>query len=212
MTGQPHHVPEDRLLDQYMAERGGDHVDSAVSAHLHACPVCAARYAEFAGFLDGLRSEADAEIDAWFPDGRLQAARQQIARRLENLGHMARVISFPARRFPVPLRPSLSRPGTRWVAGAAAAGLLVGIALGAYTDRVTSGTAGRLTASRPAGAVSLAPPPSMPAAAEPAPPSFLDEEAFLQEVELASVGLRTRALMPIDAFTPSVREVSAQLR
>lgn len=209
MIGLSHHVPEDRLFDQYLAERAGDKVDVTVSAHLHACPACAARYAKLAQYMDDLWSEADAEIDEWFPDDRLQAARRQIARRLENLGHIARVISFPGRRSQAPLRPSWSRPGTRWVAGAAAAGLLVGIALGAYTDRVT---AGRLAISRPADAVVVAPPPSAPVAVESTLPPFLDEEAFLQEVELASIGLRTRALMPIDAFTPSVREVSAQLR
>jgi hypothetical protein len=40
----------------------------------------------------------------------------------------------------------------------------------------------------------------------------LDDDAFLQELEIARGGLRARALTPLDAFTPTVREVSAQLR
>jgi anti-sigma factor RsiW len=208
VTSHLRHVADDRLLDRYYAERAGDEAGADVSAHLEACPACAARYVEFARFMDDLQSEADAEIEARFPDERLQAARRQIARRLENLGHMARVIAFPGRQSMAALRPSFSRSGARWVAGAAAAGLLVGIALGTYSDRVTARVpAGQSLARTIETAAALTPP-----VAEPLASSSLDEEAFLQEVELASVGLRTRALMPIDAFTPTVHEVSAQLR
>jgi anti-sigma factor RsiW len=202
------HVADDRLLARYVAERTGDPIDTADAAHLQDCSACTARYMDLLRFMDDLRSEADAEADAWFPEARLQAARRQIARRLEHLGQMARVITFPQGRASASVRRSIPRPALRWVAGAAAAGLLVGVALGTYTDRVA---AGRLSATTPAGAVAGVA-PTLASVPEPPPPTFLDEEAFLQEVELASIGLRTRALMPIDAFTPSVREVSAQLR
>jgi hypothetical protein len=208
MIGLRPHVPDDALLARYIAERAGDPIDPADAAHLQGCSACTARYVDLVRFMDDLRSEADAEADAWFPEARLQAGRRHIAWRLEHLGQMARVITFPGGRASASVRRSIPRPALRWVAGAAAAGLLVGVALGTYTDRVA---AGRPAPETPVDAVAGVAPTPAPVP-EPAPPAFLDEEAFLQEVELASIGLRTRALMPIDAFTPSVREVSAQLR
>ena len=62
-----------------------------------------------------------AEADAAFSDERLAKQRARILQRLEQEGRPGRVITFPAAHTQRP--PLRARPGMRWVAGAAAAGL-----------------------------------------------------------------------------------------
>jgi hypothetical protein len=81
--------------------------------------------------MDALSREGKAEADAVFTADRLRAQHQQIARRLEHVGRPARVISFPGQLVRRTITASTSHAAPRWVAAAAAAGLFVGIALGA---------------------------------------------------------------------------------
>ena len=76
------------------------------------CAQCRARYAAFAGWLDGVRDDARREADEVFPAERLAAQQAQIVRRLEALERPARVIAFP--RF---ARPVTSDPGPRAALG-----------------------------------------------------------------------------------------------
>src|SRR5438105_2020798 len=126
------HLHEDRLFECYVTERSGEPVDPRIAEHLADCEPCAVRYTELAGFMDGLSAQADVETDAVFTADRLRAQQQQIARRIEHLGHAARVISFPRPFSGDRLHASTpAHARSRWVATAAAAGLFIGVALGA---------------------------------------------------------------------------------
>jgi hypothetical protein len=211
------HLPDDRLYERYVAERTGDVFDPPAADHLAECAACQARYAEVAAFADGVRTEADQEIDERFPQEALLAQQSEIARRIEHLGHAARVISFP-----------LHGPGSldgqhawhvtpKWVAAAAAAGLFIGVGVG----NVGMGRLAR-TFSHPRTAFSASPAPagtrplapvSGESTAAPAPAASDVKDAdpsdeFLAELEFALERPRTRELRALDELTPHVREVS----
>jgi hypothetical protein len=99
--------------------------------HLAECAQCRSRYAAFTGWLDRIHDDARGEAEDAFPPERLAAQQAQVMRRLEALDRPARVIAFP--RFS---RPATSTPGhaQRWAAGAAAAGLVIGLAAGQFFD------------------------------------------------------------------------------
>ena len=96
--GRPHHLAEDQLFDCYTAEQAGESLDPRSAEHLADCqrvrqagiPSCRASWT-------ACRSDADAETDEVFPAGWQETQRQSILRRIEHLGHAARVISFPGR-------------------------------------------------------------------------------------------------------------------
>ncbi|MGE0705322.1 MAG: hypothetical protein AB7F99_03040 [Vicinamibacterales bacterium] len=194
------HPDDQRLLTGYVAERTGDLVDPPFAEHLAECADCRRRYDGLAGFMDELRTDADASVDALYPADRLEAQRSSIARRIAHLGHAARVITFPGRASEVATPLSPRRRSSRWIAAAAVAGLLVGILLGTLSN---------MREATPPVEVAV----SAPAADEPltvrAP---MDDDTFLRELELASIRQRARAISPLDAFTPTVREVNAQVR
>lgn len=125
------HLDDDALAEVWAGRVTGDGGGHRSETHLLACAECQNRYAAFSGWLDGVRSDARAEADEAFTADRLAVQHSQINRRLEALEHPARVIAFP--RF---TRPIASRAGhrQRWVAGAAAAGLIAGIGLGQLFD------------------------------------------------------------------------------
>lgn len=186
-------------------------IDPPLAEHLAECGDCATRYGALASFMKDLRDEADVETDAVFPADRLEAQRDQIARRLEQLGHAARVIAFPARASDVagPMAPP-ARAASRWVAAAAVAGLFVGLVLGAFSNVATQLVPVEIAISQPPPGAGLAVPTATADAATPLRP--MDDDTFLRELEVARGRQRTRALMPLDAFTPSIQEVNAQLR
>ncbi len=211
MIGYPSHLAEDRLYDAYFAARVGETVAPPVVEHLTDCDACRSRFAALEKTLDAVRAEGDAEVDELFPAERLHHQRTQILQRLEQLNRSARVISFPgqagtssadlARRF-----------APRWMAGSAAAGLFVGVALGGWLvgarDRAQSERQIPFTepaASSPATAPVLA-------AAPPAVPNNTDDEAFLRQLEMALGQPGTRELQAFDAFTPHIREIQTRLR
>src|SRR6185295_14371969 len=115
----------------YLAERAGTPLDPPVAEHLADCAGCSSRYAELMAFMDGLRRDGEADADAIFTPERLRVQQQQIARRLALVGRPARVLSFPGRIVRRTLDASGTRQAPRWIAAAAAAGLFVGVALGA---------------------------------------------------------------------------------
>jgi len=197
-----HHLHDERLFDCYLTERGGDAIDPPTAEHLTDCDECSARYAELASFMDTLRRDGETEADAVFTAERLRAQQQQIARRLEQVGRPARVISFPSRIVRRTIGASQSRMAPRWVAAAAAAGLFVGVALGASYEwnqrRVPAASFGARdlnsriapVATRGSEAVDIA-----------------NDDAFLSDLELALERPHTQELQAFDAFTPHVREI-----
>ena len=208
MIHRAHHLQEERLFDSYLAERGGLPIDPPVAEHLADCASCGTRYAELAAFMDALRRDGDAEADAIFTPERLRLQQLQIARRIALVGRPARVLSFPGRIVRRTIDASASRRAPRWVAAAAAAGLLVGVAVGAsfqWRAQVQSrqnflADASRARAQR-----------TTPAATRGnGPAEIASDDAFLSDLEIALERPHTRELQAFDALTPHVREISDQ--
>ncbi len=99
--------------------------------HLTSCAECRARFDALDDWLDDLGAEARAEADEMLSPDRLAAQHSAIFRRLEAMERPARVIAFPKNTRPV---TSARRVTHRWVATAAAAGLVIGIATGQLVD------------------------------------------------------------------------------
>jgi hypothetical protein len=206
------HLTEERLFDVYLAERAAEPVDPPAAEHLADCDACGTRYAELVSMMGAVRREGDAEADAIFTADRLRAQQLEIARRIALVGRPARVLSFPKRIVRRTISASSSRTAPRWIAAAAAAGLFVGVAVGAsYQFRwglapyrsaapfIASGSATPRTArlapvaTRGAGQADVA-----------------ADDAFLSDLEIALDRPRTRELLAFDDFTPHVREIRDQ--
>jgi hypothetical protein len=208
------HLQDDSLTECYFAERRGEALDPPAAEHLADCASCAERYVEFARFMASLSDEADAELNAWFPADRLRAQQQEIARRLDSIGRAARVISFPGRVAARRSHPSTARLATRWIAGAAAAGLFVGVAAGRFFDfgtRFERGLAGRHSVAQrglrdtggPPLPGRLAPSPAATSASVAAEA----DDMFMSALDLALDRPHTSELVAFDALTPHVREI-----
>jgi predicted anti-sigma-YlaC factor YlaD len=161
--------------------------------HLAGCPACRARLAELSTWLDDMRDDAVAEADAAFPSERLAAQHGQIFRRLEALGRSAKVIVFPKLAQPI---ASSTSPVRRWVASAAAAGLIAGVALGNYMDL-------RHTILRPATTPAADVMAGIQTAAAGQPIS--DEELLWHLEELSSSNM-PESLTAFDSLTPRARD------
>jgi len=202
VIGRARHLHDDRLFDCYVAQRGGDSVDPPLAEHLADCAECSARFGDLVRFMDDVRADAEAETDEIFTPERLRLQQQQIARRIEHLGHPARVLSFPARIVQRHFTSSTGRLAPRWAAAAAAAGLFVGVAVGIFLDsrtRVMAPVA--ITAPRP-----VRVPASIAAVSAPA----LDDDTILSEIEAVVAGPHSVELLPFDTLTPRVREISSR--
>jgi len=198
------HLRDDRLFDYYLAERAGDAVDPPAAEHLADCDACGVRYAELVRVMDGIRAEADEETDEIFTPDRLRAQQQQIARRLEQVGRAARVITFPGRFVSRHMNGSAARGVTRWVYAAATAGLVIGVGLGTFYD--SEFRSGRRV-GRGSPEIVLSRPPLGPVATRGTSPAVeAADEAFLSDLEVALERPHTSELQPFDALTPHVRE------
>ena len=161
--------------------------------HLDACAECRLRSASFASWMQTLRTDALMEAEQTIPAERLVAQQAQIFRRLEAAERPARVIAFPKQPVET-VRPFAVR---RWIAGAAAAGLIAGVGLGQLLDlrplKSESATfpADRMAQSRVGPNGQAIVPASLP---------FTDE-ADLAELEAASTP-RYDALRAYESFTP----------
>jgi len=202
MTKDRTHLSDDRLLDVSLdGACGGSESSTAPTAsemqHLADCPACEARRSRLAGLLADAGGVVAAQADAYFTADRLAKQRAHILERLEHEARHGRVITFPAAHGQPPaLR---GRPGTRWIAAAAAAGLLIGF--------VAEHVAHRFPGGPSAIALVDADPDALQLVAAP-----LSEEEFLGRMELAVEGTAGSALRPLDELTPRVWEVAAQTR
>lgn len=209
MTPRIHHVQDERLFECYLAGRHGETPDPPTAEHLADCEACAARFAEMARFMDALREEAEMEADEVFTLERLRAQQIAVGRRIDHVGQPARLISFPSQVVRRTMTVSTSHTAPRWIAGAAAAGLFVGLALGASYEWEWRGRpAGRISAV----AESTVSRPTVPASeatlvGSSPEPAFSADDAFLLELDAALDRPRTRELLPFDALTPHVREI-----
>jgi anti-sigma factor RsiW len=205
------HLQEDGLFECYLAEHCGEPLEPPAAEHLTDCADCRARYGDLRRFMDALRTDADSELDEIFPPERQRAQQHSIARRVEHLGHHARVISFPGRQPGQPAPSASSRVAHHWLGVAAAAGLVIGVGLGtAYYSQAPAGQL-QTVASRSIVAPSET---SVPAATPALVPELVNSinEQFLSELELALERPHTSELVALDELTPHVREVRVQLR
>jgi hypothetical protein len=179
---------------------------------------------------------ADAQFDEVFTPQRLQTQRARIAYRLAQLvgrAAPARVLAFPFSRQT--RRPFDVRP-TRWLAAAAAAGVLLGVTAGQHihyhpietqsataVDPADAGPRSAAALNRPAGAfdmtgtVEFAPPDGgKPTQASPLTlvefTQLMAEEGFLANLDLALTSHRISELESIDALTPRVRDLPIDIQ
>jgi hypothetical protein len=155
--------------------------------------------------MDALHDQGEAEADAVFTPERLRVQQQYIARRIEHVGRPARVISFPSRIVRRTIGASAGRAVPRWTAAAAAAGLFVGVALGASFQWTSRSTPHRLLA-RDSGIGRLSAGASRATNAA----DIAADTAFLSDLEVALERPHTRELQAFDALTPHVREIRDQ--
>ena len=125
--GLNRHLTDTDLMAVWADMRLGEPPPTAAGGHVRQCAPCRARLTSLTSWLDGLRTDAHREADEAFSRERLVAQQGQILRRLEAMERPARVLTFP--RF---AKAISARDGgrQRWIAAAAAAGLVVGIGLG----------------------------------------------------------------------------------
>lgn len=171
--------------------------DRDVVSRAALCPSCRDRLREIELWLEQVRDDLNAEADAQFGPERLARQHAAILGRLAASEVSARLLRFPARAIPT----AVWTAGRRWIAAAAAAGLLIGV----VAERV-------IDIGQPAsrGAPRVAP---VLRAARTAPVRDArnrSEEAFLIEIESALDAPRIAELRAIDAFTPRVREANTR--
>jgi hypothetical protein len=198
------HLDDAALADIWSARQvAGDANDMTVpaAAHLAACGECRSRYGAFTAWLEGIRVDGLAEADEVFTADRLAAQHAQVLRRLEALEHPARVIAFPKFTSAVSAQPKATR---RWIAAAAAAGLVAGIGLGQLLDYGRSTSRGVEVADRQMARVA---PPRADAGRAVQPVSQVSDDILLNEFELASLPARVPdSLQYLNAVTPTSRD------
>ncbi len=169
--------------------------------HLGVCTACRTRFNLFSESLDELRDDAAAQADELFPAERLAVQHAQIFRRIEASERPARVIAFPRFRAPLTSRTSHA---SRWIAAAAAAGLIVGVGVGQVMDlrHIGSVSPGQIQAR-------LAAPPQ-PAGDRTVPVVAIsnsgEDEAFLSDLDASLSRPSVPELRAIDELTPRAGE------
>lgn len=185
---------DDAVFAELWTNALADGTAPAGHPHLQGCAECRVRFASFSAWMDDLRTDAADEAHAALPPDRLAAQQAQIFRRLEAAERPARVIAFPNFRSGA-MRPS---PVRRWIAAAAAAGLITGIGLGQMVNfRQIGGSPSIDPIERRAQAPAPAPrgPVAVPALA------VLNEDTVLEELEAYAMP-RYEALRAYETFTP----------
>lgn len=183
---------DDAALAEVWTNAVADGSGTPRDPHLARCAECRVRYASFEAWMDEVRSEAVAEADEVFTPEKLKTQQAHIFRRLEAAEHPTRIIAFPK----APVTASRPSPFRRWIAGAAAAGLVAGIGLGQmlHLGRVTN-----VPAQQPQGFVVEGP---MARGNKPGVmPASFNEETAMRELDEIAVP-RYDALRAYDTFTP----------
>jgi len=163
--------------------------------HLENCATCRGRFADLSTWLEVARIDARAEADENFSPERLASQQTLIFRRLEAAERPARVIAFP--RFTQPLTSRTSN-ASRWIAAAAAAGLIVGVGVGQLMDLRHTLTVppAAVTAGRGDNPSVLGGDPRVQTV------SATRDEAFLSALDASLSRAAVPELRALDAFTP----------
>jgi anti-sigma factor RsiW len=204
MKTDRYHAADDRLIALYFGdEEASADQRRSVRQHLHGCEACTWRYTELTAPLERLRQDASGEADEVFTPARLEAQRGKILARIAESAAPSRVIPFPAAAARLG-RTVVRRPLARWVAAAAAAGILVGL-MGGRLLQHDGGSP--VAAPHAAPTVIAALPDSEVVTDSPTSAAVVDyDEVVMGEIERAVFGRQIGALSALDALTPRVRQ------
>jgi hypothetical protein len=184
------HLSDDRLIEIGLT----DTPSGSEQQHLGACAACETRRAGVAHMLEELSVASHEEADAMFPASRLARQQLRILQQIEEETRPARVINFPAAPELSIAAMARSRPASRWIAAAAVAGLLVGMAAGRLGPQ-TRALGGAQTVS------------PIPVQNQRAVATTLSDDELLVQIELAGDGRGGASLRPLDDLTPRAWEV-----
>jgi hypothetical protein len=204
------HPADDRLIALYFGDEAAGLAEQRnVRQHLHGCETCTWRYTELTAPLERLRQDAASEADEVFTPARLDRQKSAILARLEGSAVEPKVIPFPVATIPMN-RSVMHRPLTRWVAAAAAAGLLIGIMAG----RLLEFGMARLDSPPPVARVIKPVAPMQTVTDSPSADVYEFDELALSEIDQAVHTQRIAALSALDEMTPTIRPeaVIAQAR
>ena len=189
--GRHLHVSDDRLVELCLEGT----ITTTENLHFASCEECSARRVRLERMLREVSDAASLEAERAFSADKLAAQQARILQRIEQDGRPARVISFPATQA-ADLRALRTRPAGRWIAAAAAAGLVIGLLAGHFAHDLPSfGSPARTAVVRPASA------PETTATVRAVNASINDEE-FLGELETALDGPHVAVLRPLNDLTP----------
>jgi hypothetical protein len=197
------HPADDRLIALYFGDEAvGTDERRFVRQHLHGCEACTWRYTELTAPLERLRQDAASEADEVFTPMRLEQQKSAILDRLDGAAADRKVIAFPAAAARMN-RPVIRRPLSRWVAAAAAAGLLIGLMGGRILPVGTGPIQPQASAARTA--MPAVPTPVALVSDSPLPVDFEGDELVLSEIDSAVHTQRIAALSALDEMTPTIR-------
>ena len=192
--GHPH-LSDESLVELHALLLTGEHAVAArYLRHVKPCPSCTERFEALREDCADIGRDVLAAVDARITPSRLDRQFDVIARRLE--GHSGRVLPFPH----VGARVAPAQPMRRWVAMAAACGLVIGLGAGRLlgptgtddADTWRASVTPRVTAGRTA---------------------IQDEtdEQMLVEIDAAITRSRTKEFRALDELTPRIAEARARL-
>ena len=189
-----HHLTDTEILALHFDTQP----DGDVHEHVSSCATCQARGYAVAELLDEVTRATASETDRLFSDDLLARQQDRIMGRVAQECRSARIISFPAAPQAA-ARPV--RSGTRWVAAAVAAGVILGIVGEHVTERIAH-------SGRPARAFAV---PAVQVVGETGVAvravSVGSDDDFYGQVELAFGSAAPAALRPLDVLTPRVTDV-----
>ena len=186
------HLTDDQIIAMCAAGTAPD-ADSDAGG----CPSCEARRADLSGLMTDVSAAAAAEADRAFPPARVARQYARIMSRIEHHGQGGRVLAFP-HAATQPIVPAHRHPVRRWIAGAAAAGLIIGMAAGHFVHELPN-----LRDTRQAQSATVSQQAAIPL--RPGTASISDDE-FLREIETA-ITMGPAGLRRLDALTPVAWEI-----
>jgi len=189
-----HHLTDTEILALHFEKPS----EGDAHEHLSSCATCQARGFAAAELLDEVTRAAASEADQRFGDDLLARQHARIMGRVAQECRSARIISFPAAP-PAAVRPV--RGGTRWVAAAVAAGVILGIVGEHVTARIARG--GHPARAFVVPAVQVVGDTGVAVRAV----SVGSDDDFYGQVELAFGSAAPAALRPLDVLTPRVTDV-----
>jgi len=194
-----HHLTDTELLGLHFDTSLATSLAESGQQHLTGCATCQARHRAVTELLDEVSEGVEA--DATFNTEALARQHARIMARVAHESRTGKVISFPAAAAQSPVR--YPRTGSRWVAAAVAAGVILGIVGEHVTQRITQTTFGPRGFQRSVQAVSAQ--PGLGVAVRTVSTGSDDE--FLGQVELAFGSAGPATLRPLDALTPRAWDV-----